>query len=75
MFTTSLVTFILMGIHWATYSAGIFMTIKGFLIDNPANLGDVKKLAGISHRVFPIDVIENWVDQLAVWTQYWERSR
>lgn len=66
MFITSLTTFILMGIHWATYSAGMFIDIKGFLIDNAPNLGDVQKLTAISLRVFPIDVIQNWVDQLTV---------
>ncbi|KAF9459178.1 hypothetical protein BDZ94DRAFT_1268968 [Collybia nuda] len=67
LFTISLMSFILMGIHWTTYSAGLFISIKALVIDDPASFGDSKRLAGLGRQVFHIDVIENVVDQLPIY--------
>ncbi|KAF9459183.1 hypothetical protein BDZ94DRAFT_1300742 [Collybia nuda] len=67
MFITSLTSFLLIGIHWATYCATLYIAIKGFFIEDPSNLGDVKRPAIVNLRLFPFLVAQNWIDQLAIY--------
>ncbi|GLB38829.1 hypothetical protein LshimejAT787_0506940 [Lyophyllum shimeji] len=66
-FITSLVTLLLHSVHLVTFVIGLFLSVKAALLGDPATIGDVSRVLASRDEIFPLILVENWVDQLEIY--------